>query len=36
MKNVIFDSIKPITDTKEVKKIKVIDTTILEKESTYP
>ncbi|EDT4773127.1 DUF3251 domain-containing protein [Salmonella enterica] len=37
MKNVIFDSIQPINDTKKKpKKIIAIDTTILEKESTYP
>ncbi len=35
MENVIFDSIQPINDTKEAKKIIAIDTTILEKESTY-
>ncbi|EIJ8516193.1 hypothetical protein LJP07_003181, partial [Salmonella enterica] len=37
MENVIFDSIQPINDTKKKpKKIIAIDTTILEKESTYP
>lgn len=35
MENVIFDSIQPINDTKEAKKIIAIDTIILEKESTY-
>ncbi|EBV2827885.1 hypothetical protein DOA73_23100 [Salmonella enterica subsp. enterica serovar Adelaide] len=36
MENVIFDSIQPINDTKKKpKKIIAIDTTILEKESTY-
>ncbi|EDQ3225575.1 DUF3251 domain-containing protein [Salmonella enterica subsp. enterica serovar Typhi] len=35
MENVIFDSIQPINDTKKKPKIIAIDTTILEKESTY-
>lgn len=35
MENVIFDSIQPINDTKEAKKIIAIDTIILEKEITH-